>query len=423
MMTNDMQNKEELERELQTVTEQFAVDLLKNKLPDGFSYHNLDHTCQVVNAVQEIGRASNLSENEINTLILAAWFHDLGYVETYEGHEEVGMKMAREFFTRNQVHEDRIDEIVRLIEATKYNQAPRNLAEKTIKDADLYNLTTPDALQNAQSIREEWEIFRNEFFSDKKWNKMNLYFLEEHQYYTEYGREVLAKGKDKNINKLKTRMEQKKAKELNSIEDELLDSKSKLKKLKKKLKKLNDQRPDRGIETMFRNTYRVHINLSSIADNKANILLSINAIIISIVISAFVRLLDVSGPANSTFANFPIAIPSSILVVVSLSTIVFAILSTRPQVSSGVFTKEDILNKKTNLLFFGNFYKMEIDDYLWGINEMMNDSNYLYSSMSKDIYFLGRVLARKFRLLRIAYNIFMYGMIIVVLAFIWAFLQ
>jgi len=418
-----MQYKEELERDLHAATEQFAIDLLKNQLPEGFTYHNLEHTCQVVNAVQEIGKACNLSEYEINTLILAAWFHDLGYVETYEGHEEIGMKMAREFFNRHNVPKERIDEIVKLIEATKYNQAPRNLSEKAIKDADLYNLTTPDALKNAQRIREEWEIFRNEFFSDKKWNKMNLYFLEEHQYYTEYGREILAKGKEQNIKKLKAKMEQKKAREVDGLEDELQNSKSKLKKLKKKLKKINEQKPERGVETMFRVTYRVHINLSSIADNKANILLSINAIVISIVISAFIQFFDGASPTNFNFANFPIAIPSTILVIVSLTTIVFAILSTRPQVSSGVFTREDILNKKTNLLFFGNFYRMAIDDYLWGINEMMNDSDYLYNSMTKDIYFLGKVLAKKFRLLRIAYNIFMYGMILVVVAFIWAFLQ
>ncbi|MEM9719366.1 MAG: Pycsar system effector family protein [Bacteroidota bacterium] len=407
----------EQEEVIQQETESFAKDLLINHLPEGFTYHNLAHTEQVVKAVKEIGKASQLSEDDIQTLILAAWFHDLGYIESYEDHEEVGMQMARDFFSKHELSTDRIDAICQLIEATKLEHLPRTLMERVIKDADLYNLATPDALFSAQLIREEGEIFRNEHFSDKKWNKMNLIFLENHSFFTEYGKTILEKVKKKNIQKLKKNLGKGHEKDIDVLAAELNSRKKSIKKLKKKLQKVSDQKPDRGIETMFRVTYRVHINLSSIADNKANILLSINAIIISIVLSAFVeqRSLDFGGAA--------LAIPSGMLLVICLSTIVFAILSTRPQVNSGTFTRDDIIKKKTNLLFFGNFYRMDLDEYQWGINEMMKDSDYLYGSMAKDIYFLGKVLAKKFKLLRIAYNIFMYGMIVVVIAFIWAFFQ
>jgi nitrate reductase gamma subunit len=104
-------------------------------------------------------------------------------------------------------------------------------------------------------------------------------------------------------------------------------------------------------------------------------------------------------------------------VLVCVAAIVFSILATRPNVSSGTFTKEDIANKKTNLLFFGNFYKMSLPDYDWAMMELLNDKNYLYGSIVKDNYFLGVVLAKKYRLLRIAYNIFMYGLILTMLAF------
>ena len=412
----------EKEEIIQKHTEAYARDLLLNKLPEGFSYHNLAHTEQVVKGVREIGTASKVTEDDIYTLVLAAWFHDLGYVESYEDHEEVGIRMAKAFFLQHGLPEERIQAICDLIEATKLDHEPRNLREMVIKDADLYNLTTPDALVNAQLIREEGEKFRNEIFSDKKWNKMNLLFLENHTYYTDYGKEVLEKAKQKNINKLKKKMGKGPVNESSMLEEELLSSKKTIKKLKKKIRKISDQKPDRGIETMFRVTYRVHINLSSIADNKANILLSINAIIISIVLSSFVPIVASVSDESFSVSSTPLAIPTSLLVLISLATIVFAILSTRPQVNSGIFTREDILQKRTNLLFFGNFYRMDINEYQWGINQMMNDSEYLYGSMAKDIYFLGKVLAKKFKLLRLAYNIFMYGMIFVVVAFIWAFL-
>jgi hypothetical protein len=113
-------------------------------------------------------------------------------------------------------------------------------------------------------------------------------------------------------------------------------------------------------------------------------------------------------------------IPTVMLVAVCLSAMTFAILATRPSISGGEFTEDDIRQKKANLLFFGNFYRMKHEDYQWGMNELLKDKEYLYNSMIKDIYFLGVVLAKKYRYLRIAYTIFMWGLIATVIAFIIA---
>jgi hypothetical protein len=103
--------------------------------------------------------------------------------------------------------------------------------------------------------------------------------------------------------------------------------------------------------------------------------------------------------------------------VACLVTIVFAVLATRPNVTTGVFSKEDVYNKRSNLLFFGNFHSMKLDDYEWGIREMMKDSDYLYGSMIRDNYFLGIVLGKKYKLLRIAYTVFMFGLIVSFIAY------
>ena len=149
------------------------------------------------------------------------------------------------------------------------------------------------------------------------------------------------------------------------------------------------------------------------ADSKSNILISVNAIILSIMISSVFDKLK-----TDTYLQ----IPFTILVTVCVVSMVFSILATRPNVTSGTFTKEDIANKKTNLLFFGNFHKMGYADYDWGMTELLADKNYLYSSMIKDTYFLGIVLAKKYKYLRIAYNIFMFGLIAAMIAFTIAFL-
>ncbi len=101
-----------------------------------------------------------------------------------------------------------------------------------------------------------------------------------------------------------------------------------------------------------------------------------------------------------------------ILIVACLSSLVAAILSTRPIILKGEFTEEDLQNKRVNLLFFGNFFNTLFKDYEKAVKEMMRDEDQVYSVMIMDQYSQGKVLAKKFKLLRIAYDIFMYGFIL-----------
>lgn len=180
---------------------------------------------------------------------------------------------------------------------------------------------------------------------------------------------------------------------------------------KPKKKKNKEGKTDRGIETMFRITARNHLELSSIADNKANIMISVNSIILTIVVSVLLRKLE-------EFPNF--IIPTIMLLLTSLVTLVFAILATRPNVTSGRVTQDDIEQKKSNLLYFGNFFNMDLNEYLAGVNVMMKDRDFLYDTMIRDIYSLGKVLNRKYMLLRKSYNIFMFGFILTVVSYLVA---
>ncbi len=179
-------------------------------------------------------------------------------------------------------------------------------------------------------------------------------------------------------------------------------------------KKKNKERTERGIDTMFRTTLNNHNNLSGMVDNKANILLSVNAIIISVSLTTIIPKLD--NPSNAH-----LIIPTMILIISSVIAITFAILATRPSITNGSFTRKEVEDKKVNLLFFGNFYKMSFEDYSWAMNELIKDKEYVYNSMIKDLYNLGIVLEKKYRLLRIAYTFFMFGIIISVVAFLVAF--
>ncbi|HWD86606.1 MAG TPA: Pycsar system effector family protein [Mucilaginibacter sp.] len=169
----------------------------------------------------------------------------------------------------------------------------------------------------------------------------------------------------------------------------------------------------RAVQTMFKNTSINHQQLSVMADNKAFIMITVNSIIISVAIGVFI----------GKFVNNPLMVwPTLLLLAVNIVTIIYSVLATRPNIQSGVFTKEDVEQRKVNLLFFGSYYKMSLEEYEYGIRQVMDDNEFLYGSFIKDIYWQGLVLGRKFRLLRIAYDIFMYGIVASVVGYVLAVL-
>jgi len=186
-----------------------------------------------------------------------------------------------------------------------------------------------------------------------------------------------------------------------------------LDKAEKQLKKLDKVLgTNRGIETMFRSTYRVQIALTGLADNKANMMISINGIIISIIIASVAPKLD---------SNPWLLVPTTLFLLGTLVSIIFAILAARPRVVSTPIDLQDLRHSKGNLLFFGNFYKLQESEFLEGMTNLVQDKTALYESMMRDIYGLGAVLHKKFALLQVAYTSFMIALILGVTSFIGVF--
>lgn len=389
-------------------TREYVSGLLEKSIPPYYYFHNLKHTENVAKAALEIGEASGLSTEELEIAQIAAWFHDIGYTVAYKGHEKESIKMAEEFLRKNNYAEEKISEIASCIEATKMPQNPQNLLAQIVCDADLSHLGKKKYFKWSESLRRELSESDIQKKSKQDWLELNIAFLEEHKYFTDYAKQNFNDRKLKNIKETKKLIKD----GIEGIEAGKNKQGKKNKKAVKVKQFFDGTPPGRGIETMFRNNLRGHLQLSAIADSKANIMQSVSAIIISIVLPTLVPRLDEESY---------LTIPTVILLLVCVLTIIFATLSTMPKVSEGTFTKEDIKNKTTNLLFFGNFYKMELTDFTWGMNEMMKDKEFLYSSMIKDFYFLGKVLSRKYKFLRICYSVFMFGIVAVVLAFLIAF--
>ncbi|MGC1204205.1 MAG: Pycsar system effector family protein [Flavobacteriaceae bacterium] len=386
-------------------SEKFATALLNEKLDSSFVYHNLTHTQRVVEKAKELAEQCGLSDSEKHILILATWLHDTGYTKNIKNHEDESIVIAKDFLSSQNCSEKDIDAVCNLILATKIDYVPKNQLEKIIRDADCAHIGSKSYLEVSELLRKEWELTCNKTLTEAEWLDENINFLTtKHRFYTNEAAINWDKRKSKNISRLlKTK------KKLNAENKKLNQKKEEL-----SFKKNKVALPERGIETMFRVTLKNHITLSNIADTKANILLSVNAIIVSLVLSNLVSKLD--NPSNKY-----LIIPTVIFVLFTVASIILSILATRPNVTRGEFTKEDVTNKKVNLLFFGNFHKMSLKDFEWAMGEMMQDRDYLYSSMKKDLYFLGLVLDKKYKILRLTYSVFMVGIIVSVIAFAIAF--
>ena len=376
---------------------EYIFNLFKEKLPTDYVYHNYNHTLETVVACKKISKSYNLTSRDFEVLMLAAWFHDTGYIETYENHEEVSIKLMKEYLEGNYSLED-IAEIESLILSTKHKAVPDGSLQEILHDADYINLGTKKFIHRADLLRIEWEQILQKKYTEIEWVNIQLKFLIDTPFKTEAVISKCEKQREINILEQRTKID-------------TLNAKS-LKLQNKANPKVEKQ--GRGIETLYRSVYDYHINLTSIADNKANIMISINTIIISLIITLFGTGFTFSS--QDEFGSIRFVFPMAFLLLTSLTAVVFAILSARPSVTSK--EKYELTKKESSILFFGNFAQLQLNEFVEHIKSLKNQNEELYDNMSVDIYHLGSVLVKKYRFLTWSYNTFMGGMIFCALGFV-----
>lgn len=376
----------------------YVFNLLRDKLSPQYLYHNFYHTSEIVKSCIDLGKLAGLNVEELEILEVAAWFHDTGFINGYKDHESGSMRIAEDFLTRSDFDKEKIARVLSCIKATSRTEAPTGKLEMLLCDADFSHTGDKKFAYKAELLKLEWENFGMNNCSDQEWDKNQLQFLSSVCYYTKEAEELYGAQRLLNI------VAQKKKVEANKQNDE-----------KRKFKGKNLKVPKRGIETMFRSVYRNHINLSSIADNKANMMISINTIVISLMLTVVGAKFSFFG--TSLKENPALIFPAITLIATSLGSVIFAIQSAKPKVTNRI-EQGDARNDKHNLLFFGNFTHLSLPEFEVSMKELMKEDVLLYSNMISDLYYLGLVLQKKYRLLRYSYTFFMLGLIVTVLVFI-----
>jgi len=357
------------------------------------TFHNLKHTRYVVRAVGRIAAHSHLSKDDLFVVKAAAWFRETGYLTAYEEPAVTSAALAANFFKKEGIDQPLISMITDLIRVEQQNMTPGLKLEGIILDGETYEFGKKSFVRKTESLREERQLTSSKHIAKNEWNKQTIAFLEKHEYYTPFARTLLTSQKAENLFHLKSLVVQ----HDHGLPPESLNV----------LSKTTDSF-EKSIDTAFAIAAQNNQHLSSLADNKAHILITVNSIILSALISLLVRKLQ-----ESAYLTFP----TFLLLSINLFTMVLAIIATRPTLSKGTFSQGDIAQKKINLLFFGNYFKMQPDQFTKGMWMMLDDKVYIYNSIMLDIYYQGTVIGRKYHYLRLAYNIFMCGLIVATLAF------
>jgi hypothetical protein len=159
----------------------------------------------------------------------------------------------------------------------------------------------------------------------------------------------------------------------------------------------------RGIETMFRTAYRTHLDLTALAATKANIMISLNGFILSV--------LTLSGPF--VLMSEPLfTIPIAVFLATCLTSIIFAVLAAQPRLMRTRQSLADFENDRANILVFEQFSALDEGEHLQAMKGLMGDNSRIYEHMTRQIYFLGTTADRKFRFLSVSYAAFLVGLTI-----------
>jgi len=353
-----------------------------------FVYHNLEHTLSVLTAVEKISKKANLTNDELLTVQFAALFHDSGFTEGPANHEERSAITAESYLRENGFDSDFISKVTQCILATKMDSESSDQLSKILQDADMNGLASSIFFEITERLRAERNNTQPEHISKKKWGKINIEFLKKCSYKTKEAKELYQSKKDENLVALIKRQKIKKKKSKGKVNTQTIST-------------------NKSAQTQFKTALRNHIDLSNIADNKANIMISVNALILTLALPFLI---------DKSIDNPHFLLPTIVMSAVCLSSMIFATLSTRPIKMNGYTSKEQILNNESNLFFFGNYHKMSYEEYKFGVEHILSDSKALDDSITRDLYYLGKSLGKKFSFLRICYNVFMFGISATVLA-------
>jgi len=394
------------------LTSVIKIEQAINKLyeEDGcnlMNFHQFAFIKKTVERISETAVESGLEEIETQNAVIAGWFYYTGKCKEYEEFVPQSQSIAKSILSIQGFNETVIKEIIDLLACGAKDEDQLTLTEKVFLDG----INTFLSKSSFQKNHKKWHKERNNYtapINELNWTEFCHRKLTIQKFYTDHAIRKNSDGLEVNTEWFGKKIKSLSKKRDRTLEKDLQVDEGELKELKKKLQKIV-HRPERGVETFFRVSSKNLYTRARIADNKANIMISINALVLSIVLGTF----------YSKMEEDPHLIYAVItLLFTNLISIGYSILATRPTISKKKFTKEDIKSQSATLMTFDDFQSMSRDDFEWGISQITSNADYLYLNITRDIYNLGMKLSKKYKYLHRSYTVFFVGLTLAITLFI-----
>jgi hypothetical protein len=376
----------------------FVLQLFGQRQDGRLIVHNYAWGAEVADMACLLAEQERCQPNQLFAVKMAALFLPVGYLYDYLRPEQYSIELAEQFLEQEGIDEEIKNSILESMSSVLKPGSPVTIEAKILSDASQICLYLLQQEERHPQIQLERNFMLSQQYTKAEWSKLMLDELLRIQLHTHSAQAQYQPFLAQSIHKYRQEVE----KRIGRLNEESI-----------RFADLEKKAPVRGVQTFFRSNYRNHINLSAIADNKANIMIGINAILISVLITFL-------SYRNIGENNPQILLPIVMFLATGLSSLIFAVLSVRPKITMLNHSEMPIEQIKKNITFFGNFVTLDLEQYEAAMDEVFTDSALLYGNMVRDLYFLGKVLEKKYRYLSISYTIFMIGFVVTVVSFVLA---
>ncbi len=388
------------------IAKEQVFNQFKTKGTPRLVYHNYELTIYLLQLIEDIGQEIKASDSAKELARLAGLFCYTGFLSDYQNATETSVRQAEDFLLGQGYSRAKTEKTKDLIRLLDRNTTPATEEQELFSDA-LNALHFGERFGTKRQLLElEQDLMNQRKLPKEQWTVLQLQNLLDTKFYTTFGKAHFEPILAQNIYGLKKQVDK-----LRRKGDIVIETPSQ----PNIFEALEPMVPNRAIQTYFRTNYRNHINLSAIADNKANIMISVNAILLSVLLSLLTY-------KNISETNPMVLMAVIIFSITGLASLVYAVLSARPKITTINKNVSDIQEIKKNLVFFGNYVHLDIEEYEAAMDELFRDGALIYGNMTRDIYFLGKVLDKKYRYLTNSYNIFMVGFVATAITLIIALL-
>lgn len=184
------------------LTKEQVQALFEKENTEHLYFHDYKHTATVAENCRKAAQIISLNREKALLLEIAAWFHDVGYIYTYQQHEKKSIELMQQFLEKHSIKKESIAQIEAMIAATEVGVKATTFLGLLLKEIDLSYGATQNFKQRGDDLRKEWSININKTYSEGAWKQLQFDFINQLSFESDYGKTYLQPLVNQNIEKL-----------------------------------------------------------------------------------------------------------------------------------------------------------------------------------------------------------------------------